>query len=116
MKLKIFNRIKNNSGSIIAVAVIGIFVCLDIYKCPISLVFGISCPTCGVTRALISLVQLDFSAYAEYNIMALPLLAAFGLALLGNYFKRKKFLYVILYSILAVNSVYYAVRLVCGAI
>ena len=109
-----FNWIKNNSGSIIAVAVIGIFIYLDFYRCPVALILHFPCPTCGVTRALIALFRLDLSAYVEYNIMALPLLAALGLVVLRNCFKHKKAVNTIVYSILALNFLYYAMRVVFG--
>ena len=38
-------------------------------KCPILWLTGISCPGCGITRALISLCRLDFATAWQYNPM-----------------------------------------------
>lgn len=48
--------------------------------CPIRSLTGIPCPTCGVTRALLSLLRLDFAGYFRYNPMAVPLCVAIFLA------------------------------------
>ncbi len=37
------------------------------YKCPIACFFGISCPGCGMTRALIAAAQLDFERAFYYH-------------------------------------------------
>lgn len=36
-------------------------------SCPIKLIFGISCPTCGTTRSLLALLKLDFSGYWHFH-------------------------------------------------
>lgn len=35
--------------------------------CPIKFVTGISCPGCGMTRALVSAIRLDFAAAFHYH-------------------------------------------------
>ncbi|MBE6653095.1 MAG: DUF2752 domain-containing protein [Ruminococcaceae bacterium] len=47
--------------------------------CPVQHLFGISCPGCGMTRALWSLVTLDFAGAWYYHpaSFALPVVAAF---------------------------------------
>ena len=42
--------------------------------CPFNRLTGLTCPGCGCTRALFSLMRGDFSAYFSYNPFALPLL------------------------------------------
>ncbi len=37
------------------------------YKCPFSYIFGIPCPGCGMTRALFSLITLDFASAFYYH-------------------------------------------------
>ncbi len=50
-----------------------------IYKCPLDFIFGIPCPTCGSTRALICLAKSDISGAFYYHplwpmiIIAIPL-------------------------------------------
>ena len=54
--------------------------------CPIRFVFGIECPGCGMTRALVSVLRLDFaSAFAFHPVWFVPpvaaiLVLAFGIA------------------------------------
>lgn len=38
-----------------------------LYKCPFDFIFGISCPGCGMTRALISALHFDFSMAFYYH-------------------------------------------------
>ena len=47
--------------------------------CPFRAIFGFPCPTCGVTRALICLVKLDFTGYMQWQPMAVPLVFALWL-------------------------------------
>jgi len=74
--------------------------------CLFKYVFGIMCPTCGSTRALISLLKLDFHAYASYNIMALPILIAIFIAVHPKLFKQK-FWKVIVIIIAIIAFAYY---------
>lgn len=48
-------------------------------KCPTNLIFGILCPTCGVSRMFLALSQLDIDGALYYNaavLVLLPLLLA----------------------------------------
>ena len=49
--------------------------------CPLHVLTGISCPGCGMTRALRALLRLDFSGALQYHplIIVLPLLAVWAL-------------------------------------
>ncbi|MDK7354360.1 DUF2752 domain-containing protein [Peptoniphilus harei] len=54
--------------------------------CPIKFITGVSCPGCGMTRAYLSLLRLDFkSAYYYHPLFVLP---ALGLII---YIFRDKF-------------------------
>lgn len=46
--------------------------------CPFYRVFGFPCPGCGMTRAVLSLLQLDFAAAWQFHpmVFALPYLLA----------------------------------------
>ncbi len=67
---------------IIILAILLYLFFLDYFSigCPIRFLTGVPCPTCGVTRALLSLLHLDFAGYFRYNPMAVPLCAALFLA------------------------------------
>ncbi len=50
-------------------------IALLFYKCPIKLIFGIDCPGCGMTRALIAAFQLDFKrAFSYHQLFPIPIL------------------------------------------
>ncbi len=49
--------------------------------CPVAWLIGRPCPTCGVTRAMICLLRLDFRGYWNHQPMAMPLCAALALLL-----------------------------------
>lgn len=56
-----------------------LFLVLLLYRvlgitCIYRFLFGIPCPTCGVTRSVLSLLKLDFTASFRYNPMTVPLL------------------------------------------
>jgi hypothetical protein len=52
---------------IIVLIIVFILSILGIYKCPYRLLFGIPCPTCGLTRAFISLLSFDFKSAFKYH-------------------------------------------------
>lgn len=60
--------------------------------CPIKFLFGVSCPGCGMSRATLHALRLDFLTAFAYHPMwiTLPL---FGFFLPFFYFKRKKLLF-----------------------
>lgn len=37
------------------------------YRCPFRLIFGIDCPSCGMTRAFFAALRLDFKASLSYH-------------------------------------------------
>lgn len=51
----------------IIILVVGLMILFGLYKCPFKMLFGISCPGCGMTRALMALATLDFSAAIHYH-------------------------------------------------
>ena len=90
----------------------------EIYSCPIKTIFGISCPTCGITRAIISAIQLDFSKAFYYHLFWPVAVLVFILYLLYE-FKvmrlNKKALLLIAYIICILNLIYYLYRLFNGS-
>ncbi|MCF0259030.1 MAG: DUF2752 domain-containing protein [Erysipelotrichaceae bacterium] len=53
-----------------------LWVFLDFYCCPVKFVTGLSCPGCGMTRAAIALLHLDFAASWYWHPMLIPTIAA----------------------------------------
>ena len=52
------------AGIIVVYAVLSV---LGITTCPSKALFGIPCPGCGISRAFMSALQLNFAAAFEYN-------------------------------------------------
>ncbi len=100
---------------IIYFTVICLYLCvIGIFEigCPILYFFNIECPTCGVTRALISLIRLDFNGYIMYHPLALPLIVAVWIFFHGKIIKRKRTAYLIAGAILFLNTALYIMRFV----
>ena len=104
--------IKRNSVGIIAVAILALLIIFDLYKCPLKLILGFPCPTCGVTRALLALIRLDITGYLKYNAMAVFLLSVIAIELLRPKIKHKTIADIYVYSVLLINIVYYIIRLI----
>lgn len=89
MKEKIYEFVKKHRSVLVAcVAVIFLYVVLFAVGigCPIKYLTGVSCPGCGMTRACISSLRLDFSKAFEYH----PLwFAVFPMSALLVFFKAK---------------------------
>ncbi len=82
---------------------------LDI-GCPSVFFLGIPCPACGSTRALLSLLRLDFAGYVDYHPFALPLGGAIWLLLHTKLFRRKRKMRALAYAVLVFNFLFYAWR------
>lgn len=54
-------------------AAVAVYMLLPI-KCPIKYFLHFDCPTCGMTRAILSLFRGDIASYMDFNPMALPFL------------------------------------------
>lgn len=57
-----------------------------VYKCPYSLLFGIPCPGCGMTRAFFALAQGNVKDAFYYHPL-FPLVILLSIGWLLNYFK-----------------------------
>lgn len=78
--------------------------------CPIKAIFGFPCPACGTTRAMMSLLRLDFRSYFNYNPTALLLAVAFFLVLFGDKESKKAInVYAVLVAVL--NFAIYVARM-----
>lgn len=80
--------------------------------CIVFKITGIPCPTCYMTRALVSLAKGNFYLYAKYNIMALPVALVFAGELFNKAFgKYKAVLHICCTVILTINMIYYVYRI-----
>lgn len=96
----------------ICASMAGLFIFLN-WFCPVKRFLGVECPTCGMSRALISLLRLDFRGYFHYNAMALPvalvlLLGMFHSKISDEFLKRISLLIIILVCV--INLAYYIGR------
>ena len=80
--------------------------------CPIKYIIKLPCPTCGMTRALISLIKLDFKGYVEYNFMAFFMITAVMLLIHRNIFKKKRWIKWYSMLVLLVNLLVYFICIV----
>ncbi len=59
------------------------------YRCPIRLIFNIPCPGCGLTRAFLSALKLDFAASFRYHPLFFPLAAIILYSAHRNLLKKR---------------------------
>lgn len=71
---KILPKIRQNLCAAVTFSLIALFYLR--HGCPIRLLTGISCPGCGMTRALFALLRLDFSLALEMHPLVFLLPAA----------------------------------------
>lgn len=87
----------------LGILLIAVIYYIQPFGCPILYFTGIPCPTCGVTRATVSLLKGDFSAYLSFNAMALPAILLVLFAFHGKFLvknKRTRNIIIIMVSIL----------------
>ena len=65
-------KIRQNLHIILLFALIAVFYLS--FGCPVRLLTGVSCPGCGMTRALFALLKLDFSLAFEMHPLVLLLI------------------------------------------
>ena len=80
--------------------------------CPIYALTGFKCPTCGVTRAMMSLFRLDFHSYASYNPLAAPILLAVWYLINADLFKHKRVWTTVSIMILVAKFIMYVINLI----
>ena len=98
----------------LALLVFAILYLFDI-GCIFHKVFGIMCPTCGMSRAMVSLFFLNISGYLYYNIMALPVFIVTIELIWQEITKKKDKAFIISATIvLIINFIYYLFRIFNG--
>ena len=112
MKDYIFNFLRTNKNLILIAAVVAPFYL--ILGCPIRILTGISCPSCGMSRAVEALASLDFAAAFHFHPLVFLLPVAFAV-----YFCRKRIpssaMKVLCVTALVLLSVVYVIRLTSGS-
>lgn len=96
-------------------AIIGIyFVLSTIFNitCPIMYLTKVPCPTCGMTKAIMALVQLDIKGYVEYNSMAFFMITAVILLIHRNVLGKKKWIDCFSSLVITTNTLVYFIRIV----
>lgn len=83
--------------------------------CPIKFISGISCPGCGMTRAALSLLQLDFASAFYYHPL-FPLVFVMGGSFVLNAFEKlpKKIFDIIIYVCCGLFVLVWIIRMFAG--
>ena len=79
--------------------------------CPIRKLTGVPCPTCGMTRAGLSLLRLDFDAYFVYNPATVPVIVALWLGFHKQRFSNIKLIDFIIIGLAVFTFLVYIVRM-----
>lgn len=78
--------------------------------CPIRRFFGIPCPTCGMTRSLLSLLKFDIKGSLEYNPMTIFVMMAVWLGLHKKNIKCNNVANIIILIVAIANFITYLFR------
>lgn len=103
-----FNKeqIKKYLYLIISAGLLCLFLYLTNIGCPIKFITGISCPGCGMTRALFSLLRLDVKSAVYYHplVFVMPIIVI--IILLRNKLGRRLFKIFTVFFIVLFIAVY----------
>lgn len=86
-------RIPQAKRVVFGLALLGLLVAFDTTLCPTAGLFGIPCPSCGLTRATLALARLDPAAAAALHpgvFLVLPYVVAWGLGEYGSHRVRRR--------------------------
>jgi hypothetical protein len=112
--MKFLSKYKGEVGLLVGLAVYVVLLQVSGIHCPIKYLCGISCPGCGMSRALLSALRLELSAAFAYNPAWPALLICAAVALVLKLRGRLRASRLTLAVLLAVLLAVYAVRLFAG--
>lgn len=75
---------------VLFLALISILILTGKYECPIRKFTGIPCPACGMSRALICFLKLDFKSSLHFHPMLIFIIPAIILAYAQEFYPRLK--------------------------
>lgn len=109
-----FFKKNTDAISVLIFFVLCLFICKSLkISCFIYKVTGVECPTCNMTRAIFALISGDIHTYIRLNVMAVPILIVFlGMLFFKDTGKYKCFFDIYAMTILIINFIYYANRLI----
>lgn len=93
----------------------GLFFCFllfRIWKCPFRLIFGIPCPGCGMSRALLALVHGDLKASLSFHPLLIPTALCLMLGVVFWKKNSRKAYRAVLYIWIAAMIILWLIRLV----
>lgn len=100
-------------------AILVVFACFVVfvfdYHCPFQAIFSLPCPGCGMTRALIALLQGHLALSIQWHFMLIPSLFLLGLYLVLRLKKKeslKTWQNLILYTWVFLMLIYWIWRLI----
>lgn len=105
-----WKRLLSGGSAIVAVSLVYLFFHIAGIGCPIRFFTGISCPGCGMTRAVLALLRLDFAAAFYYH----PLVYVLPIAFLDFLFQKRipyKFYKILIFTFIGFFVTIYIVRL-----
>ncbi|RKM57930.1 DUF2752 domain-containing protein [Butyrivibrio sp. CB08] len=103
-------KLKEALPAILAVVLVYCLFYISGIGCPIKYLTGISCMGCGMTRAYVSLLRLDFaSAFKYHPLWIIPLIAATIFPFRARL--SKKLTHFLLFTTIVLFSIIYLLRL-----
>ena len=107
-------KYKGLIGLAVGIGLYALFLQLSGIHCPIKYLIGISCPGCGMTRALLAALRLDFSAAFGYNPAWCALIVCAVCALVLWFKRKRRGAKITVAVFFAVLVTVYAVRMIAG--
>ena len=108
-------KYKGLIGLAVGVALYALFLQISGIHCPIKYLLGISCPGCGMTRALLAALRLDLAAAFGYNPAWCALILCLACALPLYFLGKRRAAKITAVVFLVILVTVYAVRMISGS-